>query len=557
MICKNCGNEIRDDARFCPHCGALNSPSMGSGLPEGAAPYGASGYTGPEGPVPGEKKGKTGLLIAGAVAVVAVIAVAAAAVGGLFSSPKKQLEKAVTRTLAAYEQAEKAMGLPDLDALMRERAYRQRMSLELTGITDDMTEYELSALKGLGLRAEGGLNWKDRRMDLELAAFWDDQDIISLQMAAEDNELYFASPQITDGVYYGVDTETLGADLEALGAEDVGDVSFNLFDLADTLLPDDQARTMEQRLKDAGEALWEASQVERDGKETVSVNGQSVSAQGYRVVIPQSALEDYADALAEAMTAVDYVEFYEQILQAAGLPQAEIEEFMDQMEDLDPYGELSDEWKEIAAALGDVRLTVYTSGGRVSVVRYDDRVQGSTVKAELQLGGGGEYADDLSLEVSVDGTRVTVKSSGDHTGKGGAFTDKTTVRAGLSQLSSEFSYRPKDGDLSWSVSIPGAGSLDMAGTLTGTKDSVSLELEELSVTVMGMDILSLAVDYYMGPYEPATEPNSAKLIPDMNGIELMGLVVSLEANAQNWLTQTQQLFASRLPEELLRSLMYG
>ena len=30
MFCKNCGKEMRDDARFCPNCGAVNGgPSAG------------------------------------------------------------------------------------------------------------------------------------------------------------------------------------------------------------------------------------------------------------------------------------------------------------------------------------------------------------------------------------------------------------------------------------------------------------------------------------------------------------------------------------------------
>ena len=31
MICRNCGNEMRPDARFCPHCGAVNGESLGGG----------------------------------------------------------------------------------------------------------------------------------------------------------------------------------------------------------------------------------------------------------------------------------------------------------------------------------------------------------------------------------------------------------------------------------------------------------------------------------------------------------------------------------------------
>lgn len=65
MTCKNCGNEMRDDARFCPHCGTLNGPDQSAG--QAAVPAW-------EGPEDGGKKKKTGLIIAAVAAVAAVAA---------------------------------------------------------------------------------------------------------------------------------------------------------------------------------------------------------------------------------------------------------------------------------------------------------------------------------------------------------------------------------------------------------------------------------------------------------------------------------------------------
>ena len=69
MVCKNCGNEMPGGARFCPSCGAVNNPDLGSGLPQGAAPYGASAAPAWEGPEGGGKKKKTGLFVGIGVAV--------------------------------------------------------------------------------------------------------------------------------------------------------------------------------------------------------------------------------------------------------------------------------------------------------------------------------------------------------------------------------------------------------------------------------------------------------------------------------------------------------
>ena len=544
MICRYCGNEMKDDAKFCPHCGAVNGASS---LPV---------YPSPEAPVGGGKK-KKGLFIGLGVALVAVVAGVAVGVSGLFSSPKGQLEKAMARSAAAYVQAEKSIGLPDLDKLTRERSISQRFSMELTGITDQFTNYSLSSLEGLGFRMNTGLDGKERKLGFELAAFWDDEDILSLQLAADDAEVYFSSPQLTEGEFYGVNTETLGADLERMGETDAGDISFNLFDLVDLVAPEGRTEALEQSMREANRALWEAARVDKEGKESVTVNGKSINAQVYRLVLPQRALENYVDAMADVLSSVDYMELYLEMLQAAGLPQDVIADVMDELEYLDPYGDLAETLKYGLSVLGDVRLRVYVSGGYVSAVRYDERIQGSSVKADLYLGGGDEYVDDLSLEVTVDGVKVTLKSTGDHGCKGGTFTDKTTLQSGLLRITSDCRYDPKGSgnNLSWSLEASGYGSLDMEGRLEAGRDSMELHLEEISCKLMGMELFSLSMDYYAGPYDgQGTAVASPKLITQLNGMEQMALVMKVSANAQLWLEQTQALFLQRLPAELLGGL---
>ena len=92
MTCRYCGNELRDDAKFCPHCGAVS----------GTAPM-APVYDSPKAPSGG--KGKKGLLIGGAVAAVAVIALLTVVVSGMLSNAKGQVEKALSKTAAAYAAA--------------------------------------------------------------------------------------------------------------------------------------------------------------------------------------------------------------------------------------------------------------------------------------------------------------------------------------------------------------------------------------------------------------------------------------------------------------------
>lgn len=560
MICKNCGNEMRDDARFCPHCGALNSPDMGEGLPQGAVPYGAPSYTGPEAPVSGGGK-KTGLIIGIAVAAVAVIAILIAVMSGLFSSAKGAVEKAAVKSAAAYAQAEKALGLPDLSHLSREQSYSQELSMVLNGINSTLVGYDMSALSGLGLRMSADLSGEERYLGFELSAFWDDEDLINFYITADDAEMYFSSPQITGETLYGVNTETLGADLaRTTGDNSMKDISFNIFDLIDQAMETVDPEGMEQAVKEANKALWEKAEVKKTGSRTLSVNGKEQKTTAYQVTFPQEAMENYVDALAEVMSAMNYYDLYEEMFRSMGMPRDELEDFLSQLEDMDIYGELAEALKDAIGELGDLELDVCLYGGYVAAVSWEGRIDRSDVELLITLGGGEEYVDNLGMEITADGVKVTVRSEGDHGCKNGTFTDKTTVRAGAVRVTSELNYDPKgkSDNFNWDISISGAGSLEMAGTLTAPdKDSVSLDLENISLKLMGMEVCSLGLEYSAGPFQGNRQTGGkVEIITAMDEEELMQMTLDTQERALAWANQMENLFASRLPEELLWAMMH-
>ncbi|MCI8913747.1 MAG: zinc ribbon domain-containing protein [Lawsonibacter sp.] len=548
MTCRHCGNEIRDDARFCPHCGTLNGSAPGSEPPQETAAYNTPAPN-LEGPAGGRKK--TGRLLAGAAVVVAVFALLAAAASGLFSDARKQLGRALDQTMAAYARAEKAMGLPDLNELVQTGAYSQRFSLELNGLNSNLVGYDVSALEGLGLGMNTSLNQAERKLDFALSAFWGEEDILRFFLAADDDELYFSAPDFTGETFYGVNTRTLGKDLSAMAEDSEGaaEISFNLFELMEPFLV--QSGETEARLQSARAALWKDVVVKKEGSSTQSINGTQTKTTLYRVTIPHSALERYVDDVADTMTVVGVMEGYRTMLESLGVAQPEIDSLM---EELDIYGELAEQVKEILEELGDLELKVGVSGGYVAVVIYEDRVRGCDVKAVLDLGGGEEYVDDLSLELEIDDTKLTWKSTGNHSGTNGEFTDRTTIRAGLYQITSKFSYQPQSGDLSWEIGMPSSMTLDMEGRLTSGKDSYDLNLEKAAVKVMGMELFSLGVKYYLGPYEGWSEPAGVRLVTEMSQAELDELDLQIQANAQAWLARTQQMFLARLPEELIGAM---
>lgn len=529
MVCENCGNEIQRGEKFCPHCGAQNVPDTG-------------------------KKKKIGLIIGAAVAVAVVIALLAVVVSGLIVPPKQKLEAAVVKSLAAYAQAKETLDLPDLSGL--ERSTSRRMSLRLTDLNTAVTGYDLSALKGLSLRLRSDLDAGDRQLGMELAASWDDRELLSVLLAADDNQVCLASPQITGGDFYGVNTETLGADLKQTGIQNVGDISFNFFDLLDLIAPERRPEEIEQTVKEAGKALFDAVEVERPRKDTVSVNGTETRTDAYRVTIPEEALKDFVDAVSGTLP--DYAAFYREVCRGLGLPEDTLEELLGDLEDRDPYDALKDFL--FLEEPRDVVLAVHVSGGYVSAVEYgnnllaDFKDKSLNVFLGLYLGGGKEYVDDIGVVVRTPDVSVNVTSSGDHGCKSGVFTDRTTVRGAFSTVVSELRYEPgKTRDnLSWEVTIPGAGSLEMAGQLTFGEASADLHLDALKLKVLGLELCSAEMDCYVGPYEGrSVTVQDPRLIGEMGGLELMFAALRLQTSAQSWVKDMQTVLSERLPEELL------
>lgn len=562
MTCRNCGQEINDASVFCPHCGATQalSPESPRNAASGSA---APAWEGPEG---GGNRKKTGLFIGIGVAVVAVIALVAVFAGGLFSNPKKQVEAAFVKSAAAYTQAWNKLDLPDTAQWQRDQEITQSIALELKSVNSGLVGYDMSALSGLKLGMSASYNGPDRYASLQLMAGWAEDDLLSLSMTASDAYLCLNSPQLTGDAHYGADTETLGADLAKLTGDDsMKDLSFNLFDLVDTVLEKVDQEKLEQDITAANKALWEQAQVKKTGAKTLDLNGTETKTAAYRVTFPQEALEDYADALAEVMSAMNSYDLYEELYRSMGMPQDQIDEIMGALEELDPYGALADNLKDAIAETGDLELEVCLSGGYLSALLYEGEIDGTDLSLALYLGGGEAYVDDLCLELEADGEAITVKSTGDHGGKSGVFTDKTTVKgdplraASLTSITSELSYEPqKSGDnFSWKLAIPGTGSLDMSGSLTVRTDCVDLDLDHITLKAIGMDVCTLSLSYLAeNQAVRGGVPTNFRSVTRMDPMELMTAALEVQSRAEAWAAEMEELFTSRLPDELLYGMMY-
>lgn len=559
MFCQNCGSQMRDDDRFCPNCGALNDSGTDGGSARGTSAGGGK-KTGVKLPV---------LLAGGAVAAVVVIALLVVSVSGLFASPKGKVEKALSKSVSAYQAAEKKLGMPEIEKWQKNRAFHQQFGLELQSTNSEMVGYDLSALKGLGLRMGSDYDGKARKMSMDLEAHWGSDSLLSFQAAADDDEISFASQEFTGGDFYGVNTETLGADLAKLsGDSSVKSLSFNIFDLVDLVLDQIDTETMKQGIQDAAKTLWKEAEVKKTGEKTLDLNGSSTKTTVYHITVPKAALKQYVRDVGEVLSAVDYYDFCEELLQAIGTPRDVREDILNELDEMDVYGELTEELRDMIS--GDLEFDACLSNGYLSALLYEDRIEDVDMELTVCLGGKKEYVDDFSVTLELsnryEDISVEVQSSGDHGMKGGSYTDETTVRVRqngdtLARVSSEMSFNPKgkSENFQWNVSVDSSGlnlfALDASGSLEANKDLLSLDLDDVSVRSMGVKICTLAVQYAADPKPNPISAGKAQMIGGLSERELMEIGEDIADNAYDWSSDMEELFASRLPSNLFWYIM--
>lgn len=506
---------------------------------EGAAPAFAPA------PAPERKKPRGSRVILGAAAaVVLLVVLAVVAACAFFLSPRRQLERAIAKSAAAYAAAGKNLGLSELSGLAETDPASRRFSLVLNHIEPgEAAYYDLSALQGFGISAQADTDRQGQKIDASSKIFWNELDLLTLNLQADGNNLYLSSPEWTRGAVYGLNTETLGADLDRLGLNtgeaDLSQISFDLFDLKESAGPDER---QQKELRDAAAAsakrLLDAVEVEKGGKTSMRVNDQTLSAAVYHVLIPEDALQDYLDTLLDLAQPLDQNAEARRMLAAMGLDEESVDSILPGLDTEARYDKAARTLQEAVEALGDLKLTVAVSGGRVCAVEYAGRVGESEAEVGLYLGGGKNYVDDLSLEVTVDGETFSLDSTGSHTGRDGVFTDKTSIQAGQDKLAFELRYEPgaSGNNLRWEGMQAGSVvSMSIEGRLAVSRDTLDLALEEISYRLGGDPYISAGLVYYQGPCEKV-EPSvsSPRMLAGMDEEELEALFEKLSDNTDEW-----------------------
>lgn len=568
MFCSSCGRELKDTDKFCVGCGmpvakpeVLTAPPVASPVEAPVAPSAA-----PEAPVvppvytapvatpaypygmpvsdpaaPDAKKKKSPLLpiliIAAAASVLLIVALVLVLV---LNRDSAVVARALSKSAYAHSQAVQDLELPDVTALEAEQAYRQDLSLWVESL-DSMPE-----LEGLGLQLTTNYSQEDRYLGIELTPYYGVVNILNAQVQLRDNELYVYVPDLNDDTAYMVDTESIGSMLTNLGVEDTGleGLSFNYFELIEQVAAAQPDSDVTQALTDSITDLAKTIEVEKTGKETITVNDYDVKCKVYHVTVPQDTLEELADIIEDLYSETAPTDTYQDIFSSMGLPQELIDEMMYSLEEAESERDYAfDGLREALDMLGDLELDLYLNDGYVMAVMYEDSVDGTDLEVVMNLGGGENYVDDIGVQIVVDDEmEIFVRSSGDHSGESGAFTDKTVVDvveygSKYRAMDMRTSYDPKasEDNFSWSIEIDEYASIAIHGNVQGGKDQLSMKLDEIEIAEEGEVLVCMGLNYTVGEYEyMELDATQTVDLTYMSLTELEGVAQELVANAYVW-----------------------
>lgn len=553
MFCEKCGTEIIDGTRFCHRCGApvtvtpVPAPAPQQNIPPVPAP--ASHQMAPYTPAPTPasrqkppRKPVNFKKLIPLIAVAAVLILVVTAVCIFFGNPTTQLARAFLKSGKAFASAAESTGLTDLEDVFDRTDSSQYLSVSL----EEMDGYR--ELEGLGILLNHDVSMSGRKIGTTLTTFYGSSDLLSIHAKFDNDQFLLGSPQLTEDTFYMISTTALGDVFSGLlEIDELSGVSFNIFDLYKQALKltegNEEAR---EAVIEAGKALLKAVEVKKGKRDTVDVNGTDLSCSTYRVRIRKTAVLDFLNALEDALQAMDSTDATLELLSSAGFPAEMLDEVEYALEDSQyQLEEIFDALRDTADELGNIDLDVYVNKGYVVAVVYEFEVNDVEAELVLSIGGGKNYVDDLSLRLTTEYGEMLLTSQGNHTGKGGVFTNDTilTLKDDYSKetlFQMALSYKPdaKDDNFSLQLELDGV-EISLEGLLSCGKDSFHLRLDEVEVD----DTVTFRVEYRFESYAGDNIPVADTVdVANLSMLELGQIAAELYNNVTAWASGLTQEF---------------
>lgn len=438
------------------------------------------------------------------VGIAAVLAVCIAAVFLFVLTPKNRVGLAFKRSVGAYSAAAEKLIPFDYAALAEKQAVSQELSVGIRSLP------YLNLSRELGLRMRMDTNIPDEYAGVELALTAGSESLLTLRAAADGDFLYAGSPELLDSSYYGFNTMTLGQDISEPSLDldpsgELGNLSFNVFQLYNDYL---KAEPLDP---DVTKDFLAAIEVERQGSGKVRVNGNSLSCAEYLVSVPSDAIADYMEAVYDAYTQAADPDHLRSMYLDMGLSEETADKAVSGTESR--YDQNSADMQSLLDGLReldtDLELTVYVSGSYVVGIDYSGSNDFNDYALKIRLGGGKNYVDDLSVELSVDDeTAFLLESSGDHMPKNGVFTDETTFEAYDMHGSLSCTYEPDaSGDNFTLDAQMGDGYTDLrlnvSGRIESDKKTMNVALGDITLADAdgSGEKLTLTLGYVISDFE--------------------------------------------------------
>ena len=478
---------------------------------------------------PKQKKGpKLGLIIGIIAAVVVIGALVACFLLGVFSGPKGTVGKALKKSVKAYSSAIDDLDPIDLKALYKNKQFSEFIEISAKDI--DLGGGASESADGVGARLSINYDGAGRAADLALTPYYSDGDIATIRLALDDSKLYIGSPELTDGEFYGLDTKTLGRDLcELTGSDEIEDLGFNFFQLIEDIEKMTEDAVDKKGVEAANKALQKAIVVTKEGKESIDVNGKTVSAAKYNVKSPRKALETYIESVVKCIKVEKFGDNLADLFISVGFDEYDVDDLRDSFDEID-LDEWIDELEEnVLDELGDIELKVYVSGGYISAFVYEKKIDDQKLVLSGYFGGPNDYVDNVTLSALSKGDgwsdEYILTSSGSRSGKNGLFTDETKIiekynGSKYNIFSSQAEYNKKTGALSLRFKTEdGDTDIKLEGTLKMDAKSFDLDFSDLKVKdSYGDTILAAKGRVKLGAYDKgaAFAVSGAKMLSDMS-----------------------------------------
>ncbi len=547
MVCKKCGSPLMDTDKFCQYCGtpvdaASQKPASNcaNDRNDGTGMDTTFDFTDTK-PESGRSPRNTGknrrlpLIIGGIAAAVAVVLIAVLLITG---RPSVKVAAALSASAGEFTKVSQAMSVSELPELFQKDSISQDLDIAIQSVNEDFMG--TSALEGLGMSLKADLSLPKHELGLQIVPYFGSVEICNLSLAMREDMVYFALPEILPDPYYGISTMTIIRDLQALGApmDEVEDVAFNFFELAEMVQEETEAASeaSQKALADASQALLGSLEVEKDGKRSIRVNGTNTKCTAYKVTVPQDAMEDWFKAVEDSFTAVDQEAMVEMVLEGMNMPRDLIRDILDEMAYSTVEPDFDDVY-DVIDELGDLVLDIYISGGKVSAVKSEADVFDTELEVSLYIGGGDNYADDITFEMTADGESLTLESSGNHTGKGGVFTDETVISVPYgSEIVMETELESKDGALSFAMEVDGETMLELEGQFQAKSSGMTLNLDALTLyDGYSGEMMTLSMNYSISDYQRRVKEDDVRLLSTMTEDDLQDIVEQAEENGIAWI----------------------